>query len=136
MKSIGRSYSFFISALLSLLSFVLAIAIALTLFAHAKEQSYLSENKTIALSLSQDIIEEQKRAVARMDEKQIEERLKMPIERSHRQEWNGEDREFRSKVSFSRKGAVVSIDVSIAAAGMDGKERTIVSLNTEKYIGW
>lgn len=136
MKTIGKSYSFFISALISLFSFVFAIAIALTLFAHAKEQSYLSESKTIALALAQDIIEEQKMELKNRKDLDMIRDEALIIEDHHKQIWNLQERWFRSRVKISGKDTLMHIQVEILGDGLDGEEKLLVSMDTDKFIGW
>lgn len=140
MKNIGKSYSFLISALLSMFSFIFAIAIALMLFANAKEQSYLSSNRTIALTIARNIMEEQKNILAKSDIEFIEELCRNPKTSEEKivQYWDEEERTFSARVALSgekkAQSALLHIHVRIEGSGLDGEEELLVSLDTDKYI--
>lgn len=140
MKNIGKSYSFLISALLSMFSFIFAIAIALMLFADAKEQSYQSSNRTIALTIAQNMMEEQKDILEKSDRVFIEELCNQPqkTEQKIMHDWDGEERAFFATIAVSgekkEQSALLHIDVQIKGSGLNGEEELLVSLNTDKYI--
>ncbi|MDO5095214.1 MAG: hypothetical protein Q4D65_01535 [Peptostreptococcaceae bacterium] len=134
-----KSYSFFISALISLFSFIFAVAIALLLFANAGEYSHASESKTLALALSQELLEQQKEKIERMNgwDLQLLAKEGKIIEESHTKQWDGEERTFSSHVTLSgeqkEQGILIHIAVQVDGEQLNGENENLVHLNTKMY---
>lgn len=139
MKKLNKSYSFLISALISLLSFIFTIAIALTLFTNAGELSRSSQNKTIAINMSQDIINEQKQILENADSVELLELTKNPIQIQDTATgmWDNKERKFDIQVTLEGEkignGVLVNIQVDVKGIKNSGSS-PLVSLNTTKYV--
>ncbi len=134
-----KSYSFFISALISLFSFIFAVAMALLLFANAGEYSHASENKTLALALSQELLEEQKEKIEQMNDwdlKLLAKEAKV-TEENHRKQWDGEERIFSSRITLSGKqkenGILIYIEVKVDGDKLNGESENIIHVSTKMY---
>lgn len=139
MKKLNKSYSFLISVLISLLSFIFTIAIALTLFTNAGELSRSSQNKTIAINMSQDIINEQKQILENADSVELLELTKNPIQIQDTATgmWDNKERKFDIQVTLEGEkignGVLVNIQVDVKGIKNSGSS-PLVSLNTTKYV--
>lgn len=134
-----KSYSFFISALISLFSFIFAVAIALMLFANAGEYSHASKNKTLALALSQELLEEQMEKIERMSEPDLQLLAKegTVIQENHKKQWDGEERIFSSHITLSGKqkenGILIHIAVEVDGDKLNGRSENLIHLETKMY---
>ncbi len=139
MEKTARAYSFLFSALITLLSFVIAAAIAMNLFSLASKISYSSENKTLAVNIAQERLEE---IIAKLPEetggdegifageKKSEERV-IKI-------WSNKEREFKVTSGISgqkaSKGALYKIKIKISGKDQAGNIEDLVEVETSKFI--
>lgn len=141
MRKIEKSYSFLISALLSLFSLVLAVAIALSLFAKADSMSYSAQSKTVATTIAQNFLQEQRAKLENMSMPELQEYLKTSanVEVFQKHNWDNKERTFKvvSKLSESEKTqrtVLVNIDISVYSTTKGDVEEEIVSIKTNKFL--
>lgn len=137
MKQV-KSYSFFIAALISLFSFVTSVAIAFLLFSNAGEYSHQSQNKTMALSISQQMLARQKIRIDEMSARQLESLLQEQyIEEQVEHIWDGKARTFETHVTISgekkARGILVNIDIAVQGQKLNGEKKELVSFHTKMY---
>lgn len=144
MEKPAKAYSFLISALITLLGFILMIAIAMTLFAASASLSYTSENKTIAVNLAQEEMERIKESFIDLDslaEDYGNQLAVGPIEEQKTilHPWNGKEREFEvtSRIFFEEltKGKLVTIEVDVKGWKINKEQEMLIGLETQKYVG-
>lgn len=145
MKEKARAYSFLISALITLLSFIFTIAIAMMVFSFSAKISYSSENKTIAINLLQTEMEAILHDLEGAEDLETylqtfeEEEEGLFIRREEKLvNWNGKERSFELRSLLSRQklggGQVFDISLELEGRQLNGEKDELVQIESKKFI--
>lgn len=139
MENNGKAYSFLISALITAFSFILMVAIVVSVFASSVETAHHSENKTLALNLAQGKIGDLQAEIAAMTPEEGAELVGEEVlaEEEVVIQWKGEDRNFTLKHSIAGEaqtnGVLLEISVQVWGENLKQEAEQLLELTTAIY---